>query len=281
MLMVSCEWSGSSDGSFNSSRAGLDVNISGVYRGELSGGKAVANKSGPNVSEFTVFQNGNAIEVIDTNGQRYQGTVGAPGAVTGIRSRAIPGGTQIAAYQVRWSGKEGVANQNIEFAGIISVVAVTDIEGTTTTRTIANNNSNSDSSDQTSSSDSSNTESTQTEQGFDGSQTVILPGGGTGEEIARAVTSTDSTVTDSTSSSSSSSSSSTDSDGTTTVDTSTFELTEANSQFRLQGTWIEEGGTVSQVKARGAGAGRLVVDGSSAGTTEGVAGQPANTITTR
>ena len=42
MGITSCDWSGGSDGAFNSSRGGMDINISGNYRGILSGNKAVA-----------------------------------------------------------------------------------------------------------------------------------------------------------------------------------------------------------------------------------------------
>ena len=189
-----CDWSGGGDGGFNTSRAGLDVNISGVYKGTLSGGKAVSNTSGAPISNFVFQQSGNVIEVTDSNGQMYRGNVGAPGAVfTGTGT--IPSGALLASYQISFSGKDGVAAKDIEFTGIIHAVAIIDIEG---------------------------------------DETVQISG---------------------------------DSTNTTRTITKTFELTEANAQFRLAGTWIEQAGSVSEVEARSSASGRLVGT-----TTEGVAG---------
>lgn len=295
--LAACEWSSGSDGSFNSSRAGLSVNISGFYRGNQSGGRAVSNKTGSPVQNFVILQNGNVIEVTDGNGQKYRGNVGAPGSV--FSGTVIPAGTGIASFQVSWKGKDGTADQNIEFVGVINVVAVNEIRGTTTTRatgrstatdresTAASGSSTArGSSTASSASDSSSTSaSTSTEQadGVDANQTVNVPGGGTAVEVFRDVTTT-TTTEDSASDRSSSQASSAESasassrDGSVTDTASvsdarlteqivTFELTEANSQFRLRGTWMEEGGRVSQVDALASGAGRLV-----GGTTQGVAG---------
>jgi len=118
-----CDWSGGGDGGFNTSRSEIDVNISGVYNGTLSGGKAVSNTSGAPISNLVLQQSGNVIQVTDSNAQEYRGSVGLPGNVfdgTGV----IPSGSEIASFQVSFRGKDGVAAKDIEFTGILHVVAV-------------------------------------------------------------------------------------------------------------------------------------------------------------
>ena len=129
--ITSCDWSGGSDGAFNSARGGMDINISGNYRGILSGGKAVANTTGGAITSFVVQQSGNVLQVTDSNAQEYRGNVGSPLAVAELpaptadnESPVLPAGAQLANFSVSWSGKDGVAAKDIRFTGVINVVSV-------------------------------------------------------------------------------------------------------------------------------------------------------------
>ena len=118
-----CDWTGGGDGGFNTSRSEIDVNISGVYQGALSGGNAVSNTSGAPIRNLVIQQSGNVLQITDSNGQAYRGTIGLPGNVFD-GSGVVPSGSEIASFQVSFSGKDGVAAKDIEFTGIIHVVAV-------------------------------------------------------------------------------------------------------------------------------------------------------------
>ena len=65
-------------------------------------------------------------------------------------------------------------------------------------------------------------------------------------------------------------SSTTTSEGSTTTTESTeFSITEATSQYRLEGTWVELGGKTSGVQARSAGTSGLITTTSSTTTDTG------------
>ena len=319
LAFVGCEWTGGSSGGFNTSRAGLETNLSGIYKGTLSGNRAVSQTSGAPITSFNIQHVGNTLQILDSNGQTYIGKNGAPGAVASPSGATISAGAQLAVFQIGWQGTDGVAGREVEFTGVINVVAVEDIRGDTTSTSIANNSSSGTATDSSSqfdntsnSANNSSTTSSTTSGGdssgninitFDGSETNAFGGIPAGNNTTAAppvqVTvnadgsitvnsnagntqdSSNDSSTDSSQSSSSSSATSanatTDSsrDTTRTIDRS-FSFTEANSQFRLQGTWIEQGGLVAQVEARSPGAGRL-----SGSTTEGVSGTPVNDVNTQ
>ena len=250
MTMSGCEWGSSgSDGSFNTSQgAGAQLNFSGVYSGTMSGGKLVASKGGAPVKSLVIHQAGNSIEVTDNNGSTYSGSVGAPGAVgNASASGTFSTGAELAQAQVTFSGNDNSAGgREINFVGVIHAVAVKDIQGQTTSESDTSSSSSSDGGTKT----TTTTIADSTNMVVITVETVTLPGGGTevrtttvkydratGVELERTQTVE---VKES----------STSENKTYT----TYEITEANTQYRLQGTWIE------------VGAGSSGVDGLSAGT---------------
>jgi len=70
----------------------------------------------------------------------------------------------------------------------------------------------------------------------------------------------------------------TNGDAGTVTTTRAFRLTAQNSQFLLRGNWVEQGGSVSRVEARSAGAGSLTTVQSSVANSA-VAAEPADTNT--
>lgn len=261
-----CEWSGGGGaGSFNTSQgAGININFSGVYDGRLAGGKAVESTSAGSINRLTISQSGNRLDVRDNQGSHYVGQVGTPGAIVNLETVVnIPSGAEIVQSQISWSGKDEVAQKDVEFVGIIHAVSVTDIDGKRTVRTQTQNN-------QSSSSKDTDTSGKVTRTINDGTNTTVitivpLPNGGssvttvvynnqTGAEISRTVTTE-------------SSSSRTSSDVTVTVTTKEFTLTEANTQYRLEGTWVEKGGKASAVDALSPGGAGTVTTTSTEETT--------------
>lgn len=245
-LVVSCDWSsgGSEDGFNTSEGAGVNVNVSGVYHGQLSGGRAVEQSSGPGaVIMLTISQGGNRVDVTDNQGSTYQGTVGSPGAVAQPNnSGTYSAGQELVQYQINFSGQDNVAQRNIEFVGIIHLISVTDIQG-----------HGRESETELGVDDTTTTTYTE-EDGIETNivtVTVIVAGpvtttttvtqdADTGVELERIV---EETFTDTT----------------TITGTREFEITEANSQLRLEGTWVEEGGFASRVDAISSGAGGTIV----------------------
>ncbi|HMP72122.1 MAG TPA: hypothetical protein PKE55_02560 [Kiritimatiellia bacterium] len=274
LIQTGCDWSTSgSSSAFNTSKgAGVNANFSGFYRGEHSGGKAVDRTSNGNILTFTITQVGNRLDVIDNQGSRYVGRVGSPGVVVAPDADGrFPAGAQIVESQVTFSGTDGVAAREIEFVGIISIVSVTDIQGRTTE---SSSGTQSERSTVSSSGQSSELGSTRTrtftqgdneitvttitigtpnEEGFfQVSETTVIRDRNTGSEVSR----TSRTFNDKLSTSSTGSASSS-----ITTSVSEFSISEANTQYRLQGTWVEKGGVVGSVRARSAGgAGSIVVE---------------------
>lgn len=219
--LVGCDWT-SNGTDYNTSRgAGANVNWTGTYFGQLSGGRAVSSTSGGPITRLVIFNSANALEITDNNGSKYTGKIGAPGVVanpvvnTETGEYIYPAGAQIVQSQVTFTGKDEIAAKDIEFVGVIHVVTVDDVTGTTTE-------------DTTTSTESSGTNNTQTiiieEPAGDGTTNIIT--------IVKPDPNAKQTTRDVTSTSSSS-----------------FTLTEANSQYRLQGTWIEQGGGRANVDA--------------------------------
>ena len=263
--ITSCDWSGGSDGAFNSARGGMDINISGNYRGILSGGKAVANTSGGAITSFVVQQSGNVLQVTDSNAQEYRGNVGSPLAVAELpaptadnESPVLPAGAQLANFSVSWSGKDGVAAKDIRFTGVINVVSVQDVNGTTKTDSNGNTTTitNNQGGNGTVTKNTTTTTTTTTGNGVSGSQVV--------NEGVEGYFTTNRTVTvsnnvNNNTATSETANNNTNTSGTQTTTTNTFQLTDANTQFRLRGTWIENGGVTSSVDALSAGAGGVLV----------------------
>ncbi|HNR95178.1 MAG TPA: hypothetical protein PKK36_11290, partial [Kiritimatiellia bacterium] len=135
VVLAGCDWSagGSSDGFNTSKGAGVNINVSGVYSGAING-RAVERTSGAGqILSLVVSQSGNTVEVTDNQGSRYQGTIGAPGAVATATGGIYPAGAELVQYQINFSGKDNVAAQDVEFVGTIHAVSVSDIRGTSST----------------------------------------------------------------------------------------------------------------------------------------------------
>ncbi|MFT5499012.1 MAG: hypothetical protein ACI9TH_004427 [Kiritimatiellia bacterium] len=296
LLGTSCDWSGGGDSNFNTSGGSVAINISGSYRGILGDGRAVSNTSGGSISSLVLQQSGNTLEVSDSNGQRYRGTVGSPLALASPDDAGfLSVGAQLANFQVSWSGKDGVAAKDISFSGVISVVTVDDIQGDTTIQTVDSNVANSSGTDNSSNANVVNTQgsdnsssntsgssvngSTQTDitTSTDSTQVVNDPAGfptiTEGENITvtrsttdarnaansqttalinqnNAVTTTDRNITDS--------NLLTSNNNTARTITSTFAVTGNNAQYRLRGSWVENGGVVASVDAVAEAAGGTV-----------------------
>ena len=256
-LGVGCDWSGGSGSdSFNTSRgASVNLNFSGVYDGLLSGGRAVAKTSNGNITRLVLTQSGNSVEVIDNQGSKYTGNVGSPGAIAEpTDSGAYPVGATIAESQITFSGKDGVAGKDIEFVGVMSLVAVVDIKGNSSFSSSGSTNSSS-----RSSSDAETTTLTQsinngsntvvtttvtigvpTDPFYQQTVTTVTIDNATGAEVGRTITKTGNSNSGSGSSSGQ-------------TKTTTFQITEQNTQVKLEGTWVEKGGVVSGVEALSSG----------------------------
>lgn len=265
MLGTGCDWSSGGSSSLNTSQgAGININFSGVYNGNIDG-RAVDRTTAGTISYLTIRQTGNQLEVVDSQGSHYEGSVGSPGLVSTAGSDGtFPPGAELVQAQISWAGKDEVAQREVEFVGIIHAVSVEDIEGTTETHTSTDNSS---SSSDSSSSSSQNLTSSQTYSSNNGSNTTIttintygtlgtpfyeqdvitvVVDNSTGQEISRNVTKTGD-------SSQSSNSSSADQVVVETIDS--YVLSEANIQYRLEGTWIEKDSPiVSKVDAISRGA---------------------------
>jgi len=219
--LIGCDWTTGGESINSSSEA--NVNFSGFYRGNLSGGRAVSPATGGIISSLVIQQIGETIEVRDSNGSVYMGRIFGVTSAAGAGDVAAAGSTLVHA-QVVWEGQDNIAAKNIQFAGTIRVVTVEDI--------VSSSSSN----------DSESTTET-TDESEDSSEFTSEIGVDLG--IGTNTTSTSSTTLNS--------------ESTTSTQTSTsssgkeFSLTDANSQYRLQGTWVEVGGKNAQVDALAAG----------------------------
>jgi hypothetical protein len=259
LLGASCDWTGGGDAAFNTSGGSVAINISGNYRGILSGGRAVSQTSGGTISSLTLQQSGNAVEVVDSNGHKYRGTVGSPLSLASPdEDGVLAAGAQLANFQVSWEGTDFAAGKKVSFSGIIGVVTVNDIQGDSTTRTIDSSESEGTTTSNNSTVESVNLQSEENERTDNTFQTVFGPNGnpiqeGTATEINSNQFDTVSTtlVNDSTSSTA-------NSDNTGRTITSTFQVNGNNAQYRLKGSWIENGGVVATVDAISAAAGGVI-----------------------
>ncbi len=253
---VGCDWTTGGSG-FSSSR--VDVNFSGTYNGNLGGGRAVENTSGGPIVRMVISQQGDAIEVLDNNGSVYRGRIGSVSVVTvpsdderrgadgQVEGGVFEAGTQLAQAQVSWSGQDNVAARQVEFTGNISVVAVTQIDGTITE---SGRSDISEGRTETERVDGNRVTVTITEVinvggALEETEIVIVRDINTGEELSRT------TETRRVSSS-----------------RSEYILSPQNTQYHLQGTWVEAGGVVAGVSALAAGsAGRIGVEDSGTAAT--------------
>lgn len=265
-LIVGCDWTSGGD-SWNTSGGAGSINFSGVYNGNLSGGRAVERTTGGPVTRLVLSQQGNALEVTDNNGSTYRGTIGASARVTTAEVTfeggsgpvgdasdnaipILPEGLQFGQAQVSFSGNDNVAAKTIEFAGSIYAVAVTKIRGETTT----------DASGRETEAEITYTQEI-TRNELSGSRTevtiTIIGFDLMGNEVFRSVetfieepdgriTNRRTEVTDRRTSSSSS------------ERIASFTLNPGNVQYRMEGTWIEQGGTVAGVDALAAGSAGVI-----------------------
>ncbi len=252
--LMGCDWSSNSTSLNTSQGAGVNINFSGVYDGNLAGGKVVSKPSKGNIVRLVISQSGNRVEVVDNQGSRYEGTVGSPGVVSQPDSSgAYPVGAELVQAQISFSGKDEVAQRNIQFVGVIHAVAVEDVKGesktSTSTDTDGSNNSETKTYNYTSTVTTNfnvvnGSTITTTDRGYDGDGNLvyqvvttetILP---SGDKITETETVLDTRTKTSTTANT-----------TTKTTTSSFKITEANSQYRLEGNWIEEAGNASGVDA--------------------------------
>ncbi len=219
-LLTACEWN--SGDSFNTSQlGGLTVSFSGYYQGTVSG------KSGNAVIALTVLQSGSTLEVYDNLGNQYEGTLGSA-QTYGSGADTILSGTTIADSQVSFSGTDHSAGRTVDFAGVISVVSIENIQGTTTITSTGDTSVDTDLDNETGSDESSSDLDIDT-----------------------------STVDISTSTSSNSDSNVSNFDGDSSSESAasitTYALSEANIQYKLQGVWMEDGGASAVLSMTSAG----------------------------
>ncbi len=219
-LLTSCDWSSGSQSNFNTSGGSSITNISGFYEGIL-GGLAVQGNSRGNITGLSIQQSGNRVQVTDNQGSTYSGSVGSPASVAIPNNTTIVDGALLAAYQINFQGRDGVAARDIQFTGTINLVAVNDIVGDASTVTNTRDNSIiSETSDETTS--------------------TIVTTNEVGTVTTRTITTNDDTTNNSGS-------------NVTSTDTVNFQLTDTNTQLRMRGTWSEVGGPTARVDAVAAG----------------------------
>lgn len=246
-----CDWSSNSTSLNTSQGAGVNINFSGVYNGNING-RAVDRTSAGTIASLTIRQSGNRIEVIDSQGSRYEGSVGSPGLIAnpGADGR-YPPGAELVQAQISWTGKDGVAQKDVEFVGIIHAVSVEDVKSKTETRVITDNSSKTS----TTTEQQGRTQTFTQNNGDTTTITEILTIGNPGDPffsqtvtttvidnktgliVSRDVKTTGTTSRERT-------------DNVTVETINTYTLTEANVQYRLEGTWIEKNSPiVSRVDA--------------------------------
>jgi hypothetical protein len=232
-FLVACDWSSGGDSNtFNTSNSSNLSNISGFYQGTFS--SQVVQGSG--ITHLTVQQSGNRVEVVDSNGATYTGTVGSPILVENPNSE-IGAGSQVASYQLSFTGN------GVDFTGVINLVAVTDINGQTNQNTQTQTNQGGSSSTTT----ETLVVDTPQQQGVDG----LEPG---------VNSTTENTTTSETSTGGSS----------TQTSQTVFQLSDSNTQLRMRGTWIQNG-AASPLDARAAGImGNITTTGGGGTTTGGI-----------
>ncbi len=237
LLGAGCDWSAGGSSLNTSQGAGLNINFSGVYNGNI-GGRAVDRTSAGTIDRLTIRQTGNRVEVVDSQGSRYEGSVGSPGIVSQAgASGRFPSGAELVQAQISWTGRDGVAAKDVEFVGIIHAVSVNEIEGSSTITKDEDSREESDNYTYKKSTRVTTnailgetiTETTAAYDG-DGNLVYLLETTTTVPAYGGDATTTERVIVDNRKETSSTVSSS----------ETTFKLTEANVQYRLEGTWIEK-----------------------------------------
>lgn len=123
LFLTACDWSSGSQENFNSSGYSTFVNVSGFYTSP-TGGRVVSQTSRGNIVSLTIQQSGNRVDVTDSQGSHYSGSIGTPLLAS---DGTIPAGSAAATYQISFSGRDEVAAKDIEFTGVLTVVTVVDI----------------------------------------------------------------------------------------------------------------------------------------------------------
>lgn len=237
LLNTACEWSSGGDGnSFNTSRgAGADINFSGTYNGNYSDGTAV---QGSSIYRLVMHQNGNQVEITDSNGSTYSGSVGSPGAVNPGAS-SYSAGAMLAQAQINFKGHNNATDRDVEFAGTIHAVAATDIQGETKVRDTLDSTVNTyTTNNATGNQIQSNLTVTITPSAEITIESVLesTPQGSM-QDVSRTLV---------------------DGSGVATSTETTFILTEANTMYRLEGSWVEIGGVIAGVDALSSGGNGLI-----------------------
>ncbi|MCO6400975.1 MAG: hypothetical protein J5I99_07100 [Verrucomicrobia bacterium] len=265
MLGAGCDWSSQGTSLNTSQGAGVTINFSGVYNGNISG-RAVDRTSAGTISRLTIRQSGNRVEVVDSQGSHYEGSVGAPGLVASPTDGEFPAGAELMQSQISWAGKDGVAQREVEFVGIIHAISVEDISGTSKKNVSESTNEKSDNYTYTvTTTYTTNATSaqviTRTERAYDGDGNLVF------EEVTETtipasagdVKTTTRTVVDNRGKKTT---------NTVTTDT-TYRITEQNVQYRLEGTWIEKNSPiVSRVDAISRGASGTITSTSSSSSSD-------------
>ncbi len=133
VFLVACDWESGSQANYNS--RSNNVNISGVYEGQLSGGRAVSNTSNGSVRTLNIQQSGNTIRIVDNQGSRYDGRVSAPDIRSDLSSDSLVTGTVFAAYQIGFEGKDTVAARDVEFTGSLTLGTITTVQASSSSST--------------------------------------------------------------------------------------------------------------------------------------------------
>lgn len=243
LVLAGCEggWTSGGDTGFNTSRgAGVSVNFGGVYKGVFGGGKAVESSSGSPITRLVITHGGDSLTAVDNNGAVYEGNIGSPGAISDGQDGVYPIGAEMAQSQVIFRGTDYSSNQEIEFVGIFRAIAVEDIRGETSKLEDSYSVNLTTTTNITINSQTTNTTTTIT----------IIKYNEAGDEVYRSVetvtTSPQGTVIDY-------DYEVVDNFDVTTTQEYTYKITEANTQYRLEGTWMEAGGRVSAFDAISAG----------------------------
>ena len=244
MLSGGCDWGSGGGNSFNSSEgAGVQVNFSGYYSGNYPDGKAVETSSGAPITHLTMTEAGNACQVIDNNGNKYNGSFGSPGLVysTGNSSNSvIPAGAELMNAQVNFSGTDYSSGHKVTFVGVIHVVAVQDIQTTVS-------GSGSGATNGTSTTGNGQAQTTTTSD--DGTNTVVTETIPTGSGTTTIVTTYNDTTHQQVSQTTTTTANASNSSGSGSGQSSTYSITGANANYELQGQWVEQNGNTSGVDA--------------------------------
>lgn len=138
VFLTACDWSSGSSEDFNTSGGSANVNVSGFYQG-VQGAPVVARTSRGGIESLVIQQSGNRIDVTDSNGSTYTGSIGSPNLLAS--GNAIPAGAAAATFQISFSGRDGVSAKDIQFTGVLTIVTVTNIFGDTDTRIVTRDSS--------------------------------------------------------------------------------------------------------------------------------------------